>query len=77
MPQDESFFDRLLGLLELERAEERSRLAELKRTLTLGERESRGLALLDLEIREERVGLGGRFLLSLERYAGPLEAWPA
>ncbi len=67
MPRDESWFEHLAGLLELERREQRTRLEELRSTLPLGELEERGLVLLDLESVEEDVGLGGRFLITLER----------
>ncbi len=67
MPRDESWFEHLAGLLELERREQRARLEEQRRTLPLDELESRGLVLLDLEAVEEDVGLGGRFLITLER----------
>src|SRR5687767_7054120 len=59
-------FDQLKALLELERAADRARIAEAMETLPLGELERRGLVALDLESVEESVGLGGRFLVTLE-----------
>jgi len=67
VPRDLSYFDNLTRLLELERAAEKARSAELRNTLPLAELESKGLLLLDVEVIEEAVGLGGRFLLTLER----------
>ncbi len=67
MPHDERHFDDLLEWLALERAEEVARVAELKATLPLGELERLGLVWLDLESTGESVGLGGRFLVTLER----------
>lgn len=67
VPRDPSYFDQLTRLLELERAAEKARSAELRETLPLDELEARGLLLLDVEVIEELVGLGGRFLLTLER----------
>ncbi|MBX5482373.1 MAG: AAA family ATPase [Myxococcaceae bacterium] len=67
MPHDESWFDQLAQLLELERREERARSAEERRTLPLTELQARGQVLLDLEAVEEDVGLGGRFLITFER----------
>ena len=67
MPRDPAYFQQLLHLLELERAAEKARSQELRETLPLAELEARGLVLLDVEVMEESVGLGGRFLLTLER----------
>lgn len=67
MPRDPSFFDDLLRLLELERAAEKARYAEEKERLSLADLEAKGLVLLDVEVVEEAVGLGGRFLVTLER----------
>jgi superfamily I DNA and/or RNA helicase len=64
MARDVDWFDSLVRLLELERRAERSRLAEEKATLPLGELEARGLVLLDVETTEERTGLGGRHLVT-------------
>ncbi len=65
--KDVEHFDALLRLLELERVEERRRLADQKATLTLSEQESQGLVLLDLVSGDWRVGLGGRTLFSFAR----------
>jgi ATP-dependent RNA/DNA helicase IGHMBP2 len=67
MPRDERHFDHLLMLLQLERDAEAKRLAEERETLSLGELESRGLVLLDLESKEESVGLGGRAVITFVR----------
>ncbi|HLL55370.1 MAG TPA: AAA domain-containing protein, partial [Myxococcaceae bacterium] len=67
MARDPAYFQQLLHLLELERAAEKARSQELRETLPLAELEARGLVLLDVEVMEESVGLGGRFLLTLER----------
>jgi len=56
-----------LSLLQQERQEQRARLEELRETLPLAELESRGLVLLDLEVTDDAVGLGGRFLLTFSR----------
>ncbi|MBS1151416.1 MAG: helicase [Myxococcaceae bacterium] len=75
MPRDERHFDQLLKLLQLERDAEARRLAEERATLSLGELESRGLVLLDLESKEESVGLGGRAVITFVRGDGrPLPA---
>jgi len=73
MARDESHFDELARLLELERQAERERLALDKAQLPLAELAARGLVLLDVEAQDFSVGLGGRHLVtfSLER-KGPL-----
>lgn len=79
MGHDISHFERLARLLELEREEERARLEVERKTLTLQEREARGLTLLDVEPVEEDVGLGGRVLITLERPDRrplPVRLWP-
>ncbi|MFT3841314.1 MAG: AAA domain-containing protein [Myxococcaceae bacterium] len=60
-------FEHLIRLLELERLEERRRLAEQKASLPLGEQESLGLVLLDVVSGDWKVGLGGRTLISFTR----------
>ena len=65
--RDERHFDTLLKLLELERDAEAKRLAEERESLPLGELEARGLVLLDLESKEESVGLGGRAVVTFVR----------
>lgn len=67
MSRDETWFDELARLLELERAEQRHRYEEARKTLPLAELEARGLVALDLESTDEDVGLGGRFLVTFER----------
>ena len=67
MPHDERHFEKLLRLLQLERDAEAVRLAEEREQLPLGELEARGLVLLDLESKEESVGLGGRAVITFVR----------
>src|SRR3954464_8774429 len=67
LPRDERHFDHLLQLLKLERDAESRRLAEERESLPLGELEARGLVLLDLESKEESVGLGGRAVITFSR----------
>lgn len=67
MPRSPDHFTHLKRLLSLEQKAERAQLEELRGTLTLGERQARGLTLLGLELREESVGLGGRILQTFER----------
>lgn len=67
MTRDPSFFDELQRLLALEREAERERTRALAETLSLRERAEQGLSFLDLESIEEEVGLGGRFLVTLQR----------
>ena len=67
MPRDLSFFDDLVSLLELERSAHQERFQDERARLSLSELEARGLVLLDLELADEAVGLGGRFLLTFVR----------
>lgn len=67
MPRDPSHFDHLIRLLEMERSAEKARFADLLKTLPLEDLEKKGLVLLDLEVCEDELGLGGRFLLTFER----------
>ncbi|MHB8877571.1 MAG: AAA domain-containing protein [Myxococcaceae bacterium] len=67
MPRDLSHFEGLARLLDLERGAERARLEEERAALPLGELEARGLVLLDVEAFEDRVGLGGRALVTFRR----------
>ena len=67
MARDVSHFDTLRRLLELERREERERLALERQSLPLGELEARGLVVLDVELNETSVGLGGRDLATFTR----------
>jgi ATP-dependent RNA/DNA helicase IGHMBP2 len=73
MARDETHFDTLARLLDLEKQAERERLAVDKAQLPLAELAARGLVLLDVEAQEFSVGLGGRHLVTftLER-KGPL-----
>jgi len=67
VPLDAGHFEHLQALLRLERAFVLERAAEERRGLTQAEREARGLSVSDLESIEEAVGVGGRFVLALER----------
>ena len=67
--------DRLSGLLDAERQEERSRLEEARGRLSLAEREARGLALADVEAVEEGA-LAGRVARHV-RAAGAGRSAPA
>ena len=58
--------ERLAQLLAAERDEERSRLADARGRLSLAERESRGLAVLDVEAVDESA-LAGRALVTFAR----------
>jgi ATP-dependent RNA/DNA helicase IGHMBP2 len=57
---------RLLRLLDAERSAERARLADATRTLSVAEREARGLVIADVEAMEES-GLAGRALVAFAR----------
>jgi ATP-dependent RNA/DNA helicase IGHMBP2 len=73
MPRDVSFLDHLAELLDLERSFQDQEYARAKQQLTLSEQEAAGLCVLDVEVVEDSVGLGGRFLLAMERHdRGPL-----
>ncbi|MCC6332666.1 MAG: AAA family ATPase [Myxococcales bacterium] len=75
MARDESHFDRLAHLLDLERQAERERRALDKAQLPLAELAARGLVLLDVEAQEFSVGLGGRHLVTFtHERRGPLPA---
>jgi hypothetical protein len=63
-PEDADFFQRLRHLLDLEAEAEREQAA-LARRLSPAEAERRGDCLIDLVVREEEPGLGGRILLTL------------
>ncbi|MEN9799248.1 MAG: hypothetical protein RL653_2944 [Pseudomonadota bacterium] len=79
MARDVSHFDMLARLLDVERQEEKDRLGAERKALSLQERQARGLTLLDVESREENVGLGGRVLVTLERADKarlPVRLWP-
>lgn len=77
MPPDrpERYFERLAGLLELEaEAEKQQALQELQRR-SPAEAEAAGTSLIDLVIREQDAGLGGRILLTLAKRNQSLP-WP-
>jgi hypothetical protein len=63
--------DRLSGLLDAERDEERRRFDDARRRLGIAEREARGLALADVEAVEE-AALAGRSLVTFTRGGKPL-----
>ncbi len=67
MPRDVSHFEKLKRLLELERRHERERLSLERQSLPLAELEARGLVVLDVELTETSVGLGGRDLATFTR----------
>ncbi len=67
MGRDVAHFEKLKRLLELERREERERLALERQALPLGELEARGLVVLDVELMETNVGLGGRDVVTFSR----------
>jgi hypothetical protein len=62
-------FERLGRLLDAERAEERARFDDMRRQLSLAEREARGIALADVEAVDE-AGLAGRALVAFGRADG-------
>jgi superfamily I DNA and/or RNA helicase len=68
VPRDPTYFDRWIELLELERGAQRQRYEEEKSQRSPGEQEARGLCLLGLESVQESIGLGGRWLVALERF---------
>jgi superfamily I DNA and/or RNA helicase len=70
-----SHFEQLQRQLELEHAAARRREADERAQLSQEEREARGLSASGLLAVEESVGLGGRFVVALERPAkAPLPA---
>ena len=56
------------ALLRLERNEQKLRIETLHKELSIQERAARGITLLDLESVDESYGLGGRILVTLERF---------
>jgi ATP-dependent RNA/DNA helicase IGHMBP2 len=70
MALDLQHFENLQRLLRLERGAARAREAEEREALTQQEREARGLSASGLEAVEESVGLGGRFIVTLQRPDG-------
>ncbi|MGQ0507920.1 MAG: IGHMBP2 family helicase [Myxococcaceae bacterium] len=64
---DSSHFEKLLRLLAQEREAERAQFAQTAAQLSDAEKAARGLVWLDAEAVETNVGLGGRFLVSLEQ----------
>lgn len=69
-PSGPEHFEHLRQLLALERRAEEQRLAEERARLGQVEREARGLSAGELELTDEDVGLGGRFLVTLARAGG-------
>lgn len=65
-PLDTRHFDRLLGLLDREAAAQREQLDALRRDLSLDQQAARGIAFVDLEATDERIGLAGRILVDYE-----------
>lgn len=63
-------FDRLLELLQLEWAAERERFSRLRASLTTDQQLAQGIATADLEVVDERWGVGGRLSLELQRADG-------
>ena len=69
----ESHFDRLARLLEMECLAEAQQAADRARQLSPSDAERAGNSLVDLVIRDEETGLGGRYLLQLaKRKKSPL-----
>jgi ATP-dependent RNA/DNA helicase IGHMBP2 len=67
MALDLDHYAQLERLLRLERAAAQEREAEEQQALSQTEREARGLSASGLHAVEELVGLGGRFVVALER----------
>src|SRR5262249_35518258 len=68
-------FRRLADLLELESDAEARQVLERVQRLPPGEAERGGDCLVDLVVRDEYAGLGGRFLLSLGKRGGARLPW--
>jgi superfamily I DNA and/or RNA helicase len=67
MLHDDDHFQRLARLLDLESHAEAQRVAEQGRRLGPEEAQRTGNTLVDLVVRDEEAGLGGRFLVELGR----------
>ncbi len=67
----EVHFDRFRQLLEMEGEAERQRLEERRKTRSPAEAERGGETLIDLVIRSHTTGLGGRYLLTLQKRRSP------
>ena len=65
--QCEQHFDALRQWLDMEGEAERQRLDERRKVQSSSDAERRGETLLDLEIRTHSTGLGGRYLLTLQK----------
>ena len=65
--QCEQHFDTLRQWLDMEGEAERRRLEERRKVQSSSDAERRGETLLDLEIRTHSTGLGGRYLLTLQK----------
>ncbi|MBN1444456.1 MAG: IGHMBP2 family helicase [Planctomycetes bacterium] len=70
MERPQAWIDRMLGLIELERATEVEETGRLLDQLSGRELEARGLSILRLAVTDEDAGLGGRILLKLARTTG-------
>lgn len=65
--QPEQHFNQLRQWLDMEGEAERQRLDERRKIQSSAEAERRGETLLDLTIRTHTTGLGGRYLLTLQK----------
>jgi len=68
-------FRRLTALLELESEAQARQTLERVRRLSAAEAERGGDCLLDLVVRDEAAGLGGRFVLTLAKRGGARLPW--
>ena len=67
----EQHFDRFQQWLDMEGAAERERLEERRKVQSSAQAEKSGDTLLDLVIRSHGTGLGGRYLLTLQKRRSP------
>src|SRR5438552_16318505 len=74
IPADEHF-RRLAALLQLESEAEARQTLERVRRLSAAEAERGGDCLLDLVVRDESAGLGGRFVVTLGKRTGSALPW--
>ena len=75
MPSPDDHFRRLTALLELESEAQARQTLERMRRLSAAEAERGGDCLLDLVVRDEAAGLGGRFVLTLAKRGGARLPW--
>ena len=68
-------FDRLARLLEIESREAARQTAERTRRLPTSQAERSGNTLVDLVVRDEEAGLGGRYLVRLAKRKSPMLPW--